>query len=62
MGEFNTGLVIFYLLEILTTGRVAMVVELSNIFLNSWGEFGIGRVYEPHSLESTKFSSSISYY
>jgi hypothetical protein len=41
MGQF-AGPVVFYLLEILTTGQFAG--QLSNIFLNYWGQFAIGPV------------------
>ena len=41
MGQF-AGPVIFYLLEILTTGQFAG--QLSKIFSNSWGQFAIGPV------------------
>ena len=41
MGQF-AGPVIFYILEILTTGQSAG--QLSKIFSNSWGQFAIGPV------------------
>jgi hypothetical protein len=45
MGQF-AGPVIFYLLEILTTGQSAG--QLSKIFSNSWGQFAIGPIAKPH--------------
>ena len=41
MSQF-AGPVIFYILEILTTGQSAG--QLSKIFSNSWGQFAIGPV------------------